>query len=400
MTINYKHIKTLVSKNELDEVFKQLELFMYSKFENEILLLKSRFDDFNKKSRMGIESQVNLNIEFAKINYSILQLISYLEDENLKPNLEDINLNIVDRAFRKKIYYEAQANNLNGKTLNGYKLIEQIGAGGFGNVYLSIHPMLDRYAATKVSYPIKNYKNIIFKLIEYSLDGLKNLNHDNIAKIIDVGETKIDNQDHFFIINEYVDGGNLRDYCIKNELKSTKDLDTRLIIFLQICYAISYSHKVKYFRNGFQTIGIQHGDIKQENILLTKDLKPKLTDFMFLDLQKLDVNVVFSPSFGTNGMTLAFGTIGYMPEEQAKRGIVSDVTDIYSLGILLFELVSNLSIVTLNKFEFNSIEEISDKINNTLIPQYIINLIYKLTRINPEDRIQDVSEIINILESQ
>ena len=160
--MNFNHLKTLISKNEHQEIFLQFELLKGTKYENEIHLLKSRFDNFNSKLRLGTETQENLNVEFARLNYSILQLISHLEKEEIKP--KDTGSQFEEWAIRKKDLFESECSSWIGRKINNYKIIEQIGSGGFGNVYLAKHWILNKTVAVKISYPIYNYEDVISKL--------------------------------------------------------------------------------------------------------------------------------------------------------------------------------------------------------------------------------------------
>jgi serine/threonine protein kinase len=201
-----------------------------------------------------------------------------------------------------------------GRQLGQYQVIEQIGRGGMAVVYKAYHPALERYVAVKVLPEELSRDSSFVERFQREARAAANLNHPNIVIVYDVGET---NGAHF-IVMEYVEGPSLTQV-----LKRQGALPPRRAasVVAQIGSALDYAH----------SRGFVHRDIKPGNILITGDGTAKLTDFG-----------IVKPSEGTRltrtGSLL--GTPAYMSPEQAKDDGIGSATDIYSLGIVTYELLS------------------------------------------------------------
>ncbi len=214
-----------------------------------------------------------------------------------------------------------------GKQIDRYKLMEQIGEGGMGIVYVAeqIEPVR-RMVALKVIKPGMDSKQIIARF-EAERQALALMDHPNIAKVLDAGTT---NQSLPFFVMELVRGLPITEYCDQAK-QSTKE---RLVLFIAVCNAIQHAHQK----------GIIHRDIKPSNVLVTlHDGKPvvKVIDFGVAKAlhQPLSNGTVYT------GLNQVIGTPLYMSPEQIElSGLDIDTrTDVYSLGVLLYELLTGLT---------------------------------------------------------
>lgn len=210
-------------------------------------------------------------------------------------------------------------NKLIGKKISDYKIIKQIGAGGMGTVYLAEKEGLKKKVALKVIKRGMDTEAILRRFVQ-ERQILSRLEHPNIATLFDSGMT--DDGLPFFVM-EYVEGLPVTKFCEEHQF----DLNERLEIFRQICAAVAYSH---------QNL-IVHRDLKPSNILITNDGTPKLLDFGIAKL--LNLNGFESTATATQGRMF---TPEYASPEQLNGLPITTSTDIYSLGVILYELLSGV----------------------------------------------------------
>ena len=200
-----------------------------------------------------------------------------------------------------------------GKTISHYKITEKIGEGGMGEVYLADDTKLKRQVAIKFlpEHLTKDKENV--ERFEREAEAAAALNHPNIITIFDVIET--DGQ--ICIIMEYVNGDSLRTKIDKG----ISDIDEILNITNQICEGLSEAHKAD----------IVHRDIKPENILIDSHNRVKILDFGLAKLKGVSK---------LTKETSTLGTIHYMSPEQLQGKEVDHRSDIWSLGVVLYELLT------------------------------------------------------------
>jgi serine/threonine protein kinase/Tfp pilus assembly protein PilF len=211
-----------------------------------------------------------------------------------------------------------------GDHIGRYKLLEKIGEGGCGVVYLAEQEEpVKRQVALKVIRPGMDSKQVLARF-EAERQALALMDHPNIAKVLDAGATE---QGRPFFVMELVHGIKITDYCDQNSLSTEQRLD----LFLQACHAVQHAHQK----------GIIHRDIKPSNILVTlQDGKPaaKVIDF---GIAKATAGQVLTDKTVHTAFEQFIGTPAYMSPEQAEMsGLDIDTrSDIYSLGVLLYELL-------------------------------------------------------------
>jgi WD40 repeat protein/serine/threonine protein kinase len=211
-----------------------------------------------------------------------------------------------------------------GTVIDKYKLLEKIGEGGMAVVYMAEQTEpIRRKVALKIIKLGMDTKSVIARF-EAERQALAMMDHPNIAKVLDAGATETGRP---YFVMELVTGVSITGYCDKNNL-NTKD---RLALFIQVCNAVQHAHQK----------GIIHRDIKPTNVMVTRhegSPVPKIIDFGIAKAinQKLTEKTLFTR------YAHIIGTPAYMSPEQADLGDldVDTRSDIYSLGVLLYELLT------------------------------------------------------------
>lgn len=212
-----------------------------------------------------------------------------------------------------------------GDTISRYKLLQQLGEGGCGLVYMAEQTEpVRRRVALKIIKLGMDTRQVIARF-EAERQALALMDHPNIAKVFDAGATETGRP---FFVMELVRGIKITEYCDQNELSTPE----RLHLFIQVCQAIQHAHQK----------GVIHRDIKPSNILVTQHdtvAVPKVIDFGIAKAtsdQRLTDKTLFT------AFEQFIGTPAYMSPEQAQMsGLDIDTrTDIYSLGVLLYELLT------------------------------------------------------------
>lgn len=261
---------------------------------------------------------------------------------------------------------------------NRYEIINKVGDGGMAFVYKAKDRLLNRTVAVKVLRPEFVDDEEFLMKFKREAEAVASLSHPNIVNVYDVGE---DGKVHY-IVMEYIDGQNLKE-IINDE--GTLDEYTALDITKQIARALGAAHKK----------GIIHRDIKPHNILISNEGRAvKVADF---GIAKAVSNSTMT-SIGS-----IIGSVHYFSPEQAKGKFVSSNADLYSLGIVLYEMLigkvpfrgdSPISIALQHindPIEFTSEEKVN-------IPQSVRTIIKKLTEKSSSDRYQNADELIEDIE--
>jgi serine/threonine-protein kinase len=223
------------------------------------------------------------------------------------------------------ISYEPVNDNTNffiGKTFGKYKIEKLIARGGMGLVYLGLRDdEVKQKAAVKIINP-GVASGIVIKRFQNERQTLANLNHPNISGLLDGGITDDGIQ---FLVMEYIEGIPIDEYCDRNKL----NIKDRLNLFLKVAAVVQYAH---------QNL-VVHRDLKPSNILITKDGEPKLLDF--------GIAKILSPEGERVETVTQRGMWNLTPEyaspEQIKGETITTASDVYSLGIVLYKLLTGHS---------------------------------------------------------
>lgn len=264
------------------------------------------------------------------------------------------------------------------KINNRYEIIRLLGEGGMANVYLAYDAILERKVAVKVLRGDLAHDDKFVRRFQREALSASSLNHPNIVEMYDVGE----DNGNFYIVMEYVEGRNLKQ-LIKKRGKLT--LAEVIDIMLQLTEGLSYAHDAYLI----------HRDIKPQNILILENGLVKITDFGIAlalnDAQLTQTNSVM-------------GSVHYLPPEQAAGRGSTIKSDIYSLGILMYELLTG-------KLPFrgeNAVEIALKHMKNPLpslyrdmdnVPTSVENVIIKATAKNPKNRYVNAREMYDDLKT-
>ena len=253
-------------------------------------------------------------------------------DESLKAGVQSLlfsgeqALNLIDTpAFESAaaLLSEHIPELVEGQLVGHYKILAFIGAGGMGEVYSAKDEKLNRKIALKLlpdDYSRNQYRLHRFEQEAQTASGL---NHPNILTIHEIGQF----EDRQFIATEFVEGMTLRERLKSGRVMLTEALD----IAIQISSALSAAH----------TAGIVHRDIKPENIMLRPDGYVKVVDFGLAKLSDQPDQTLVAPSENISlSSGLLMGTVKYMSPEQARGVPVDARSDIFSLGVVLYEMLA------------------------------------------------------------
>ncbi|EUJ33460.1 protein kinase [Listeria floridensis FSL S10-1187] len=260
-----------------------------------------------------------------------------------------------------------------GKRLSGrYKILSPIGGGGMANVFLAHDMILNRDVAVKIlRIDLADESNLI-RRFQREAQSATSLDHPNIVSIYDVGEEN----DLHYIVMEHVDGMDLKQYIQENH---PIPFDKAVDIMRQIVSAVSAAHQHH----------IIHRDIKPQNILIDRKGVVKITDF--------GIAMALSETSITQTNSL-LGSVHYLSPEQARGGMATQKSDIYSLGIVLYELLSGEVPYDGESAVSIAIKHLQAKMPsvreaNPAIPQSLENIIIKATAKDPFARYQSVEEM-------
>ena len=263
---------------------------------------------------------------------------------------------------------------------NRYKILDHLGTGGMATVWLGYDTILDRQVAIKTFKIDANDEDAV-KRFNREAKAVTSLSHPNIVSIYDV-----ENEGEFYyLILEYIEGMTLKDYMIKNP---RIPIETIVHIAKQIAAGLSHAHQN----------GIIHRDIKPQNILMNENLTCKITDFGI------------ARAYGDTTLTQTnqmLGTVYYLSPEQARGNVATAQSDIYSLGILIFEMITGQipfkgesAVAIALKHLQEELPDIDKYRDN--VPQSVKNIVLHATMKNPNERyisskelFEDLSTVLN-----
>ena len=266
-----------------------------------------------------------------------------------------------------------------GQMINDrYEIIRSIGEGGMANVYLALDTILDRRVAVKILRGDLAEDEKFVRRFQREAISASSLNDPNIVEVYDVGE----DDGKYFIVMEYVQGLTLKQLIKKRGSLTLPEVQD---IMLQLTSAVAHAHE-SY---------IIHRDIKPQNVIILEDGRVKIMDF--------GIAVALNAGEFTQTNSV-MGTVYYIPPEQANGGAATTKSDIYSLGILMYELVTGHV-----PFKGDNPVEVAIKHMNEPIPsiceydpempQSIENIILRASAKNPKNRYESAFDMHEDLET-
>lgn len=260
---------------------------------------------------------------------------------------------------------------------NRYEITELIGVGGMADVYKGKDIVDNKIVAIKILKTEFSDNEEFLSRFRNESKAISLLSHPNIVKIYDVGFS----ENLQYIIMEYIDGITLKEYIEKEKALNWKDA---VHFMIQILRALQHAHEN----------GIVHRDIKPQNIMMLDDGTIKVMDFGIAK---------FSRETGKTATDQAIGSVHYISPEQAKGEATDEKSDIYSVGVMLYEMLTgqkpfdsdnSVSIAVMN---INDIPKRPRAVNPN-VPAGLEEIILKAMEKNPLDRYQSASEMIKDIE--
>jgi serine/threonine protein kinase len=208
---------------------------------------------------------------------------------------------------------------LTGETVGKYRIIERLGRGGMTDVYKAYDPGLNRYVAVKALHSFLSKDEDFIGRFEQEATSVAKMRHPNIVQVMD-----FDNDDDlYYMVMEFIDGPTLREE-LRERSRMGQPFDSKEAarILCAICNAVDYAHRR----------GVVHRDLKPANVMFTREGKPMLTDFGI-------AKVMGGRLYEVAGAIT--GTPQYMSPEQCHGERGDERSDIYSLGVILYEVVTS-----------------------------------------------------------
>lgn len=266
-----------------------------------------------------------------------------------------------------------------GETLGGrYEILERVGGGGMALVYKAQDLLLNRYVAVKVLRQQYVHDEEFIRRFRREAQSAASLSHPNVVSMYDVGQEG----DTHYIVMEYVEGMTLNDLIRE---KAPLQVEDALHIATQICDALEHAHHNQ----------IIHRDIKPHNILIGKNGRIKVTDFGI-------ARATTSSTITQTGSVV--GSVHYFSPEHAKGISTGAKSDLYSLGIVLYQMLTG-KLPFLGESPISvALKHLQENVEeprkvNPLIPQSVENIILRAMRKNPDERYQSASEMLQDLET-
>ncbi len=266
-----------------------------------------------------------------------------------------------------------------GENVGPYRIIEQLGSGGMATVYKAYHPSLDRYVAIKVLHPAFKANPQFFERFQREARIVAKLEHPHIIPVYDFNE----HQGEPYLVMRFVEGDTLKPRMSGTPMPSAEILH----LMRPVCQALTYAHKQ----------GVLHRDIKPSNIMVAKDGEVFLTDFGLARMVQAGES--------TLSQDMMVGTPQYISPEQAQGlSELDGRTDIYSLGVVLYEMITgrvpfsaDTPFATVHDHIYTPLP-LPSSINSEITPE-VERLLLKALAKEPDDRFATTEELLNSLET-
>ncbi|MBP9665418.1 MAG: protein kinase, partial [Pyrinomonadaceae bacterium] len=270
-----------------------------------------------------------------------------------------------------------------GSQINQYKILEKIGSGGQGTVYKALDTKLNRQAVIKILPPDLTKKTANFKRFEREAQLCSQLDHPNICTIYDFS----DSDGVVYIAMQYVEGKNVRQLVAGRPL----ELKSALSIAIQVCDALAYAHSKN----------IIHRDIKAGNVMVTESGQVKILDFGLAKLLE-DEQIQQNEGVDSTEITelgIPYGTATYAAPEQARGERADERSDIFSTGILLYEMLTGIwafqgkTVIDVRHQVLYGTPKPLAEMRKDPLPTQIQQIIDKAMQKAPKDRYQKIAQM-------
>lgn len=266
-----------------------------------------------------------------------------------------------------------------GENVGPYRVIEQLGSGGMATVFKAYHPSLDRYVAIKVLHPAFKADPQFFERFKREARIVAKLEHPNIIPVYDFNEHKGEP----YLVMRFIQGDTLKP-TMKGKPMPPAEI---LRLMRPVCQALAYAHKQ----------GVLHRDIKPSNIMVTKERAVFVTDFGLARMVQAGES--------TLSQDMMVGTPQYISPEQAQGiGDLDGRTDIYSMGVVLFEMLTgkvpfsaDTPFATIHDHIYSPLP-LPSSINPDIDPA-VERMLLKALAKNPDDRFATIDELLTALET-
>lgn len=260
---------------------------------------------------------------------------------------------------------------------NRYKVIEKIGVGGMADVYRAYDELLGRTVAIKILHANFASDEGFVGRFKREAQNAGRLSHPNIVNMYDVGY----DQGYHYIVMEYVEGQTLKEYI---QERGKLSVDEAVKFAVAIAEGLEHAH----------AMGIVHCDIKPHNMLITKSGRLKVTDFGIARAMNSQNTMMYTNS--------VMGSAHYLSPEQASGKAIDGSTDIYSLGVVLYEMLTGRVPYEADTPIAVALKHVKDKLipptrYNPSIPPLLESVVMKALQKKPADRYRSVSEMIGDL---
>ncbi len=289
-----------------------------------------------------------------------------------------------------RIIENGQDDLLVGQTIGHYKISRRIGSGGMGEVYLAVDITAGRKAALKLLPARFTGDAERLKRFQQEARAVVGLNHPNILTVYEIGEI----QSTYYIASELIEGETLGQCLARGEMALSEAID----VVIQVVSALAAAHEA----------GIIHRDIKPENIMLRRDGYVKVLDFGIAKLAEQEVPVAIPTDEALllveTNLGSILGTVRYMSPEQARGAPVDQGTDIWSLGVVLYEMVTGhapFTKETPRETMLAVLETEPPPIRNYVsqVPDALQQIISKALRKDRTERYQSAHELLEALQN-
>ncbi len=271
---------------------------------------------------------------------------------------------------------------LTGEVIDGrYQLTRLIASGGMASIYAGLDLRLDRHVAVKIMHPhLAQDEQFVNRFIREAKAAAA-LTHPNVVAVQDQGWNQ-GGTPAVFIVMELVEGNTLRDYLYE---RGSLTVEQSLSIMTPVVSALSAAHK----------LGIIHRDVKPENILISHDGRVKIADFGLARGALIGTTMTAESS-------IILGSVSYLSPEQVQRGIADARSDVYAVGIVLFEILTGEKPFQGDDPVQVAFKHVNERVPapstlNNSIPIEIDQLVLHATSTNPDQRPKDAAELLGLM---